>query len=106
MTEVIEINLNNKENKLNNLEDFDNDDFGKMSIKKENKDLENSEIYCYEKDNIFRNIFFIMTLFNLMNKFNLKKYNLDNILKNFSGFNSYIIIDFKLYCLYFLIYSN
>ena len=101
MTEVIEINLNDKENKLNNLDDFDNDDFGKMSIKKENKNLENSEVYCYEKDNIFRNIFFLMNLFNLMNKFNLNEYNLDNILKNFSEFNSYIINDFKIILLIF-----
>ena len=101
MTEVIEINLNDKENKLNNLDDFDNDDFGKMSIKKENKDLENNDICCYEKDNIFRNIFFLMNLFNLMNKFNLNEYNLDNILKNFSEFNSYIINDFKIILLIF-----
>jgi hypothetical protein len=72
-----------------------------MSIKKENKDLENNDIYCYEKDNIFRNIFFLMNLFNLMNKFNLNEYNSDNILKNFSEFNSYIINDFRIILLIF-----
>ena len=106
MSEIIEINLNekeNNENKFNNLDDFDNDDFGKISLKKENNNLEDNDICFYEKDNVFRNVFFLMNLFNLMNKFNLNEYNLDNILKNFNEFNSYIINDFKIIL---LIYFN
>ena len=104
-SEIIEVFLNNKENENNKLDDFENDDFDKDSSKKIkiNKSNENSELYCYEKDNVFRNLFFLMSLFNLMNKFNLGEYSLDNILKNFSKFNSYIINDYKVLL---LIYFN
>ena len=103
--EIIEVFLSNKENEHNNLDDFENDDFDKDSPKKINinKSNENSGLYCYEKDNIFRNLFFLMSLFNLINKFNLSEYNLDNILRNFSKFNSYIINDYKILL---LIYFN
>ena len=46
-----------------------------------------------EDEIIFNNIYFIMNIFNLMNCFYLNDFNIDNLMKNISLFNSYIIND-------------
>ena len=56
-----------------------------------------------EEENIYRNIYFLMNLFNLMNYFSLNEFNIDNILRNISLLNSYIINDIKILI---LIYFN
>ena len=93
-TEIIEITMDNSKEQ-NNIDDFEKDFFDKDSINEE-KNVKNNDLFCYEKDTIFRNIYFLMSIFNLMNKFVIKEYNLDNILKNISKFNSYIINDYKI----------
>ena len=42
-----------------------------------------------------------MNLFNLINKFKISEYNIDNIFKNIDKFNSYIINDYKILLLIF-----
>ena len=104
--DIIEIftsqNSNDSITKTNNddfVDDFDlsyrisiNKNIINKSLMSDNKD---GNLYCYEKDNIFRNIYFIMYIFNLMNNFILLDYNIDNILKNIDLLNSNIINDYK-----------
>ena len=97
--EIIEIAGDYKEE--NNLDDFEKGFSESKSLKNENNNLNNSELFCYEKDNVFRNIFFLMNLFNLMNKFYISEYNLDTILRNINKFNSYIINDYNILLLIF-----
>ena len=94
-TEIIELPINNNKDK-NNIDDFEKGFSEKDSLDNIKTNKTNNNLFCYEKDNIFRNIFFLMSLFNLMNKFIIKEYNLDNILKNISKFNTYIINDYKI----------
>ena len=120
-TEIIEL-LGNKisnESIQNNInEDFE-DDFEssyRMSFSNNNKSdkdvikwKENNNLSDYEKDKIFRNIYFIMNLFNLMNNFILTEFNVDNILKNIDLLNSHIINDYKILliiCFYLSIQIN
>ena len=49
-----------------------------------------------EDDIIFRNIYFLINIFNLMNCFYLNDFNIDNLMRNISLFNSYIINDPKI----------
>ena len=49
-----------------------------------------------EDDIIFRNIYFLVNIFNLMNCFYLDDFNIDNLMRNISLFNSYIINDPKI----------
>ena len=49
-----------------------------------------------QDENIFKNIYFLINLFNLMNNFYLNDFNIDNLMKNISLFNSYIINDSKI----------
>ena len=49
-----------------------------------------------EDDIIFRNIYFLVNIFNLMNCFYLNDFNIDNLMRNISLFNSYIINDPKI----------
>ena len=98
-TEIIEITMDNSKEQ-NNIDDFEKDYFDKDSMNEE-KNTKNTDLFCYEKDTIFRNTYFLMSIFNLMNKFVINEYNLDNILKNISKFNSYIINDYKIILLIF-----
>ena len=107
-TEIVELleNKNSNESIQRNMNDDFEDDFESsyrksFSIKnKSEKDTiklnENNNLYNYEKDKIFRNIYFIMNLFNLMNSFILSEFNLDSILKNIDLLNSHIINDYKI----------
>ena len=103
-TEIIEISrsINNNNELNNNIDDFEKDivDIDEMKNNK-NENIKNNDLYSYEKDSVFRNLFFLMYLFNLINKFKISEYNLDNILKNISKFNSYIINDYKVLLLIF-----
>ena len=49
-----------------------------------------------EDEIILRNIYFLINLFNLMNYFALDDFILDNIMRNISLYNSYIINDAKI----------
>ena len=49
-----------------------------------------------EDENIFKNIYFLINIFNLMNSFYLNDFNIDNLMRNISLFNSYIINDSKI----------
>ena len=100
-TEIIELPINNNKDK-NNIDDFEKGFSEKDSLDNIKINKTNNNLFCYEKDNIFRNIFFLMSLFNLMNKFIIKEYNLDNILKNISKFNTYIINDYKILLLIYV----
>ena len=106
-TEIIEVltnKISNESNQKTNNEDFEDDFEMSFNIKKSEKnvikyndnDNDNTNLYSYEKDKIFRNIYFIMNLFNLMNNFNLTEFNLDNILKNIDLLNFNIINDYKI----------
>ena len=100
---------NNELNKKNKKEKI-NDDFDEFE---ENKNIEEDDfeenieiIRVKEKNNediIYRNIYFLMNLFNLMNYFILKEYNINNLMRNITLFNSYIINDIKILL---LIYFN
>ena len=110
-SEVYEIIANHNSNDLNSKKSNDDqhDDF-ETSInfinKTESNDiLMNKENNTYETDNIFRNIFFIMNIFNLMNTFYLNEFNLENILKNIDLFNYHIINDYKFLLLIFFYIS-
>ena len=120
-TEIIEL-LGNKisnESIQNNINEEFEDDFEssyRMSFSnnvKSDKDVikwkESTNLSDYEKDKIFRNIYFIMNLFNLMNNFILSELNVDNILKNIDLLNSHIINDYKILliiCFYLSIQIN
>ena len=103
-TEIIEVCNGKNDSEINNdnVDDFEKDFIDKDEIKNDGNNCEkNNELYSYEKDCVFRNLFFLINLFNLMNKFVISEYNLDNILKNISKFNSYIINDYKILLLIF-----
>ena len=105
----VEININNedkKEDKIN--DDFDDFEDKNTEIKRDEDDFEeNIEIIGAkenkEEENIYRNIYFLMNLFNIMNYFNLDEFNINNILRNISLLNTYIINDIKILI---LIYFN
>jgi len=75
-------NENNEDNE-DNEDSFDNN----LMIVGENQN---------ENDIIFKNIYFLISLFNLMNSFYLNEFNIDNIMRNISLYNSYIINDIKI----------
>ena len=92
--------------KCNKVDDFEDDFDLSISVNHKNKSESNDsnddenvikeKISCYENDKIFRNIYLLMNFFNLLNNFNLSEFNLDNILKNITLLNSYIINDYKI----------
>ena len=92
--------FNNKEQKESEEkernDDFDEDDFE-----------ENIEIIGAKENNeeeiVLRNIYFLMNIFNILNYFSLKDFSLNNLMRNISLFNSYIINDIKILI---LIYFN
>ena len=98
-----ELNKKNKKEKIN--DDFD--DFEENKNIEEDDFEENIEIIREKEKNnediIYRNIYFLMNLFNLMNYFILKEYNINNLMRNITLFNSYIINDIKILL---LIYFN
>ena len=101
-TEIIEISNKDSNEINNNIDDFEKDfaDIDEINNNK-NEIIKNNDLYSYEKDCVFRNIFFLMNLFNLINKFKISEYNIDNIFKNIDKFNSYIINDYKILLLIF-----
>ena len=112
--EILEISSykNDTENikEKNKIDDFE-DDFTNSDKNVDNLNTEkleqnsNSNLFCYEKDNIFRNIYFLVNIFNIMNRFYIYDYNLENILKNISLFNSFIINDHKILILIYFYLS-
>ena len=86
------LEFNNKEQKESEEkernDDFDEDDFE-----------ENIEIIGAKENNIY----FLMNLFNILNYFSLKDFSINNLMRNISLFNSYIINDIKILI---LIYFN
>ena len=106
----------NKENEINNEEkkeekindDFDDFEERNTEIRRDEDDFEENIEIIGAKENkeeeyIYRNIYFLMNIFNVMNYFSLDEFNINNILKNISLFNSYIINDIKILL---LIYFN
>ena len=103
-------NSNNlAKNKNVNLEITQNDDFADDfddSKVQNNKNANNDDSFGNnlfiigdnqnEDDIIFRNIYFLINIFNLMNCFYLNDFNIDNLMRNISLFNSYIINDPKI----------
>ena len=97
---------NNLETKCGKVDDFEDDFDLSISVNHKNKsesndskDEENEnkkKISRYKNDKIFRNIYLLMNFFNLLNNFNLSEFNLDNILKNITLLNSYIINNYKI----------
>ena len=77
-----DINIHKSKN-VNNEDSFDNN----LMIVGENQN---------ENDIIFKNIYFLINLFNLMNSFYFNEFNIDNIMRNISLFNCYIINDIKI----------
>ena len=113
-----ELNDNDKKDNINSEKkekiNDDSDDFeenrNEENIEKivvEDDFDENLEIINANNNNeeeiILRNIYFIMNLFNLMNYFSLNEFNINNLMRNISLFNSYIINDIKILI---LIYFN
>ena len=90
-----ELNINNVEKKEKIKDDFDEDDF-EENIEIIGKDNNEEEI-------VLRNIYFLMNLFNLMNYFCLQEFSINNLMRNISLLNSYIINDIKILI---LIYFN
>ena len=94
------LEFNNKEQKESEEkernDDFDEDDFE-----------ENIEIMGAKENNeeeiVLRNIYFLMNIFNILNYFSLKDFSINNLMRNISLFNSYIINDIKILI---LIYFN
>ena len=94
------LEFNNKEQKESEEkernDDFDEDDFE-----------ENIEIIGAKENNeeeiVLRNIYFLMNIFNILNYFSLKDFSINNLMRNISLFNSYIINDIKILI---LIYFN
>ena len=96
-------NLNTKCEKFDDFEDdFDISISLNHKTKSESNDSKDDENVIkekksyYENDKIFRNIYLLMNFFNLLNNFNISEFNLDNILKNITLLNSYIINDYKI----------
>ena len=113
--EHLESDLNNN-NDINNSDkkddiNDDSDDFDEnKNIKKivvEDEFDENLDIINVEDNNeeeiILRNIYFLMNIFNIMNYFSINEFSINNLMRNISLFNSYIINDIKILI---LIYFN
>ena len=113
---LYEEHINNENNKINNEEkkeekindDFDDFEERNAEIRRDEDDFEENIEIIGAKENkeeeiIYRNIYFLMNIFNIMNYFSLDEFNINNILKNISLFNSYIINDIKILL---LIYFN
>ena len=110
--EILEIFSNKNSNEINHKTNNDDfiDDFESSFritannqnkseigiINSYNENNQNMNLFSYEKDKIFRNIYFLFNFFNLMNSFNLTEFNIDNILKNIDLLNSHIINDYKI----------
>ena len=86
-------NIENTDNKIN---EANEDDFE-----------ENIEIIGGKKNDeeeiIYRNIYFLMNIMNLLNYFSIKEFTINNLMRNISLLNSYIINDIKILL---LIYFN
>ena len=103
-------NINLSKSKNVNVEITQNDDFGDdfddskvQNTKNINNDDDSfgNNLFIIgdnqnEDDIIFRNIYFLVNIFNLMNCFYLDDFNIDNLMRNISLFNSYIINDPKI----------
>ena len=91
-------NINNNHEITQNDDFADDFDDSKFNNKINNDDSIGNHLIITgdvqnEDEIIFRNIYFLMNLFNLMNKFCLNDINIDNLMRNISLFNSYIIND-------------
>ena len=103
------LELNNDFNQNVNKEKNDDfDDFEEnRNIERDEDDFEeNIEIIGAKENNeeeiVLRNIYFLINIFNLMNYFSLNDFSINNLMRNISLFNSYIINDIKiLILLYF-----
>ena len=107
--EHLENDINNNSPKNKNAEITQNDDFiddfedNKVQHTKNtnNEDSFEDNIAIIgdnqnEDEIIFKNIYVLMNLFNFMNYFNINDFNIDNLMRNISLFNSYIINDIKI----------
>ena len=107
--EHLELNndINQNDNKNEKNDDFDDFDEIRNAEKDEDDFEENIEIIGAKENNeeeiVLRNIYFLMNIFNLMNYFSLKDFSINNLMRNISLFNSYIINDIKILI---LIYFN
>ena len=105
-----DLNKNNSEKNERLNDDFDDFEENKnIENKREDEDdfEENIEIIGDKEKNeeeiILRNIYFLMNIINLMNYFYLKEFSINNLMRNISLLNSYIINDIKILI---LIYFN
>ena len=97
-------NTNNKETQQNDdfADDFDDSKFNNKNQNNDDDSFGNNLMIIGDNRNenedviIFRNVYFLMNIFNLMNKFCLNDLNVDNLMRNISLFNSYIINDPKI----------
>ena len=82
------------------VDDFDDSKVHQPKPGNQDDSFENNLMLIKENTNedeiILRNIYFLINLFNLMNCFTLNDFILDNILRNISLYNSYIINDVKI----------
>ena len=99
--EHLEFNNNNNKEQKESEEKERNDDFDEDDFE------ENIEIIGQKENNgeevVLRNIYFLMNIFNILNYFSLKDFSINNLMRNISLFNSYIINDIKILI---LIYFN
>ena len=105
-----DLNKNNSEKNEKLNDDFDDFEENKnIENKREDEDdfEENIEIIGDKEKNeeeiILRNIYFLMNIINLMNYFYLKEFSINNLMRNISLLNSFIINDIKILI---LIYFN
>ena len=97
-------NINNNESAQNDdfVDDFEENRFSSKIVNNDDDSFGNNVMIIGDNRNenkdeiIFRNIYFLVNLFNLMNKFCLNDFNIDNLMRNISLFNSYIINDPKI----------
>ena len=97
-------NTNNNESAQNDdfVDDFEENRLSSKIVNNDDDSFGNNVMVIGDSRNenkdeiIFRNIYFLVNLFNLMNKFCLNDFNIDNLMRNISLFNSYIINDPKI----------
>ena len=109
----IKLEKKNSEKKEKISDDFDDFEEGNKNIDNKineaNEDdfEENIEIIGGKKNEgeeiIYRNIYFLMNIINLLNYFSIKEFSINNLMRNISLLNSYIINDIKILL---LIYFN
>ena len=99
-------NKNNENNEITQNDDFADDFDENKNQHSKNANNDNDESFDNnlmiigdnknEDEIIFRNIYFLINIFNLLNRFYLNDFNIDNLMRNISLFNSYIINDPKI----------